>query len=372
MIRQATHHNSGFTLVELMVALVIGMIVSLAATTAMITFNTAQKRDVGEDTAVEDSAIFLFSIAHEVKNAGVSPVDFDNSLVCTQFNFSSTDGTLLDGVPIYPVQITDGGDTGSDQISIAYTSTILGRSGTFLVTDMTAASADLVVGSSAGFNVGDTITVGALGAGSPCTIMQISSITAVGANSDLAHAAASTFPYNAADPAATFTTAPAYPAGSLVVGSGGFSYLTYQIGADGLQLRNNLTTPAQSSVIADTVVFMKAQYGISPGPGQPMQWVSAATAPWNNLTPTLVSQLRSVHIGLVVRNSQRVQPTQHGGPCDATVKTGVGSAGDPYLWQPNGPTVDLAAALGPTNPDWACYKYRTFDLVIPLKNAMFI
>jgi type IV pilus assembly protein PilW len=115
---------------------------------------------------------------------------------------------------------------------------------------------------------------------------------------------------------------------------------------------------------------MKAQYGISAGIGQPLQWVSAGTAPWNALTSALAAEIKAIHVGIVARNPQFIQPATHGGSCDATVNTGAGSAGKPYLW-PGGPAVDLGAALATDNPNWGCYKYRTFDLVMPLKNALF-
>ena len=362
--------SRGFTLVELMVGMAIGLLVALTAATAMITFDTTQRRDVGEDAALENSAIFLFSVAHEVKNSGISPVDFNNALVCTQFNFSSTDGTLLDAAPVYPVQITDGGASGSDQINVAYMKSILGKSSTRLIGDMTSPAADLAVASSAGFSTGDLVVVGVTGGGSPCTFMQVSSIGAVGLNANFKHAAGSTMPYNPADPAATFTNAPSYPAGSLVFGSGGFAYVSYQVGANGLHMLDNLTTPSNANMINEDVVFMKAQYGISTGSGQPLQWVSAGTAPWNALNSALAAEIKAIHVGIVARNSQFIQPATHGGSCDATVNTGAGSPGKPYLWS-GGPTVDLSAALAAGNSSWGCYKYRTYDLVMPLKNVLF-
>jgi type IV pilus assembly protein PilW len=359
----------GFTLVELMVALAIGMIISLGAASALIAFGASRGRSLGDDAVLENSSVFLFSLAQEVKNSGLSPLDPNNTVVCTQYNFSSTDGTLLDGAAIYPVQIIDGGPTGSDEIAVAFTGSILGKSGTRLIADMPSAASDLQVASSTGFNFGDVITVGTSDGGSPCTVMQISAIAPAGPNATLSHAPGSGLPYNPADPSTQFSTAPAYPAGSLVFGSGGLSYVTYQVGANGLQVVDNLTRPAQVGPVADGVVFIKAQYGVSTGIGEPLQWVSAGSAPWNSLTPALAAQIRAIHVGLIVRNSQLIQPSVHGGQCDATTGTAPGSPGNPYLW-PNGPTVDLAAALG-ANPNWACYKYRGFDRVIPLKNVLF-
>ncbi len=47
-----------------------------------------------------------------------------------------------------------------------------------------------------------------------------------------------------------------------------------------------------------------------------------------------------------------------GAQCDATKVP-------PTSWD-GGPALDLSS-----NPDWQCYRYRTFSLVIPLKNVVF-
>jgi type IV pilus assembly protein PilW len=360
----------GFTLVELMVAIVIGAVISLAAATAMVTFSASQRRDVGEDAAIENAAVVLFSLAHEVKDSGVSPIDFNGALVCTNFNVSINNVTVLDNVPVFPVVITDGG-AGSDQLTVAYGNSILGRSGTRLITDMSAPNADLIVASGAGFNAGDVITVGTSGAGTPCTVMQVSASSAVASNADFAHAATGTLTYNPANPAAAFTTAPAYPAGSLVFGAGGFSDITYKVAPNGLQMIDNLAAAAGPNVISDNVVYLKAQYGTTTALGQPTVWVSASAAP-SPMTAAFAAQVTAIHVGIVVRNSQHLQPTVHGGACDATLPTQYVRT----LWTNNpagvnDPTVNLSTLLAPSNPQWACYKYRTFDLVIPLKNVLF-
>src|SRR5690349_17612436 len=100
MRSQAMRSMQGLTLVELMVALAIGMIISLGAASALIAFGAAKGRDLGEDAVLENSSVFLFSLANEVKNSGLSASDSNNAAVCTQYNLSSTDGTLLDGKSI--------------------------------------------------------------------------------------------------------------------------------------------------------------------------------------------------------------------------------------------------------------------------------
>jgi type IV pilus assembly protein PilW len=231
---------------------------------------------------------------------------------------------------------------------------------------------DLLVASASGFNNGDVIAVGTPGAGTPCTVMQISAIGAVGSNASMAHAAGGGLAHNPANPAGAYTNAPAYPAGSVVFGSGGFTDVTYQVGANGLRMTDNLAPAGTTSVIADNVVYLKAQYGVTTAPGQPTKWVSAATAPWDNLTPAVAAQITALHVGVVVRNPQRIQPTVHGGACDATAPADTTRV----LWVNtpagvNDPAVNLATLLTPVDAEWACYKYRTFDLVIPLKNILF-
>jgi type IV pilus assembly protein PilW len=100
--------------------------------------------------------------------------------------------------------------------------------------------------------------------------------------------------------------------------------------------------------------MMKAQYGIADVGSQNVNaWVSATAATgWNVLNSTLLKRIKAVRVVIVARSAKMEAPGT------TTVA--------PVAW-PDGasPAIDLSA-----NPDWQRYRYRTYQLVIPIRNMI--
>jgi type IV pilus assembly protein PilW len=348
------HADAGFSLVELMVALVVGSLVVLASAQSLVLFGQTHRRLLGDNAADQAAAIHLFNLAREVKSAGVSPVAFDGSLVCTRFNVFRDGAALLDGLQLLPVRIEDGAG-GLDEIVVAGFDSILAMAGTRLVADMPTPAAVFRVASEAGFAEDDLIAVGSPGSGEPCSVFQITGIQDTANGFDFLHNSGES-DWNPPNPANAWATAPAYPRGSVVFRLGALNVRRYGV-ADG-RLERSDEIEDTSAPLASHVLGLQARYGVAAAGGQGIsEWVDA-TGAWAALDADEAARIRAVHVAVLARNPQRLRPPEGAVDCDATVV-------NPSAWD-DGPDFDLSA-----DPDWRCYKYRVFDLVIPLKNRIF-
>jgi type IV pilus assembly protein PilW len=193
------------------------------------------------------------------------------------------------------------------------------------------------------------------GSAAPCTVISITGVdTSVPGTIRVAHGGTGAF--NPGSAAATFANAVAYPTNATINQAGGLAWTTYRVSAaNRLEVVNNLTGEVQ--LLADNVVGLKVQYGVTNAPGTTTiaDWVDATDA-WANPTPAQVAQIRAIRVGILLRNPQQEKPSVLGGDCDVTSAV-------PAAW-PGGPTYDYVA----TQPDWQCYRYRSMRTTIPLKN----
>ena len=106
------HHQQGFTLIELMIGLVLGLIASLAILTTISSFES-QRNTTASGVDMQQNGLFsLYSIEQDIRMAGVGLIDASvrpGTLPCTRLQPNNLD--------IAPVTITDGG-TGSDTIAM--------------------------------------------------------------------------------------------------------------------------------------------------------------------------------------------------------------------------------------------------------------
>jgi type IV pilus assembly protein PilW len=129
--------------------------------------------------------------------------------------------------------------------------------------------------------------------------------------------------------------------------------------------------------VASGIVDMQAQYGIAAdGASNVTTWVDATAASgWNNPTPKAgatglatagrLQDIKAVRISLLARSSQYEKPsTGAGGTCDAT----AGSPGNPGATGSWSTWATFNTSVYPA--DWKCYRYRAFEIVLPLRNVI--
>lgn len=366
--------DQGFSLVEIMVGLAIGMI-AMIVIMQVFDLSEKQKRTTsGGADAQSNGAIALYMIERDTRMAGWGM----DSAVYASCNsaFSYCDGSEACGgeagalgVNFAPVRITDGG-TSPDTITIQSFAdpnldTFKYPASTVISKSMPQPSAELNVNSVAGCVDGGMVLVAQAGS---CTLMQITQIQ--GTALKLQHNPGGSGIYN---PPATYQNAnnwPAYTAGASLScfpqpSSGPLYRKVYAIDTASRQLQrtDNTVTPAVTDEPVTAEIFdLQAQYGIAPAASQTVdEWVDATGATWANPSLANWKRIKAVRIALVARSTQYEKPPAPGEACTTTTDD---MAAQWASW------ADDVFSTDEYPDDWRCYRYKTFETVVPLRNVI--
>jgi type IV pilus assembly protein PilW len=346
----------GFSMVSLMVGMFISMTVVLAVYGSSAFLETNRRHMIAGNAAFDNAMAALLAMQRSARQAGLAIVT-DGRLACPSLNVFRNGAVRADGALIAPLRITDGGDD-SDTLTVAFAESLQAAMPIQTTMPMAPAATSLLTANAIGIAAGDLVLIGTPGTGAPCTLLQVSAVEVSAAPPGMLVRHQGVTGWNPADRAATFTTMPSYPTGALVQRMGNWNWLSYRV-VDG-RLEEVDNTTGATNVLSDDIVFLKVAYGTTAGPNRTIeQWTGPAGA-WSDPTAAQFDQVRAVRIGVVARSSQRIKPTVAGGGCDATPEALLA------LW-PDGPVVDLSR----TRDDWACFAYRPFTLVVPLRNVIF-
>ncbi len=372
--------QTGIGLVELLVAAAIALASTIVIFPVFAGFEGRKRTTTSGAEATENGLMALLTIERDGRHAGYGLVGFgrgsDRRLVCHQLT-SYTPATGATTVPLMPIQISDGG-VGSDTITISYSTSAFGATPARLIQDAPSSeeSADFVVANSANgamFQPGDHMLVAEPGSpNKPCTRLRVTAAAFDGTAVRLQHLASiyasnppgsvNIFPVA---PTIGYLTTPSSPA--LVVNMGAFARLRYEVVGRAMRW-TDIETNA-SDEVADNIVMIQAQYGVSADTlSQDIaQWVDA-TGAWANPSAAEVARIKAVRVAVVARSSQPeredVTPASCATP-GGTLNVGPCAWRDDTVASP-APAVSLAA-LG---ADWRRYRYRVFEAVIPLRNVI--
>jgi type IV pilus assembly protein PilW len=376
----------GFSLVEILVAMVIALIGMLVIFQSFDTFEAQKRTTTNSVDAQENGLLALANIEREVRLAGYG-LFYGNQLACNRMNQWSGAATQ---VPIMPIQITDGG-AASDTIVTNYSTSAFGSLPAQLLLDTTTSNTVLQINNStrtAGFSVGNYILVANPLRGFSCTRLQVSAATLAADGNSLALTVASGGSTPANPPAATnlfattpnpvasYGNSPAEP--SIVINMGGFSRNQYSVvmnatTREGELQQLDLTAAAATAVsLASGVVAMQAQLGVSATPQT--QEINAWVNPTGTWAPTAITindigRVKAVRVAIVTRSSQIERATTGNVTNPCTTSMGTVNNG-PCAWDDAGssiaaPQIDLSG-----DANWRRYRYRVYETIIPLRNVM--
>lgn len=345
------YHQSGFTLVEIMVGMAIGLIVTLVIVQAMSVFEGQRRSTTGTADAQTNGSISLYNIGRELQYAGygLMPAGVagtaDSPLECATVTptASATAAGIVNVSSISPVSITDGV---SDTITIHYGDSLSGGIPSPIISSPIGKA--ITVGSNFGCNNNDLVFITN---GSTCAATKLA---AAGVSGTV------TVNINSAD---------AVPAAAVIGANlsclGNWNTATYAVSAAG-----NLTRKLNAGATTDSVagvVNIQAQYGISSSASsnQVTQWVEPSAVGWTNPTVANRNLIKAIRIAIVARNA-RIEPNAITLACSSRVLPGPtglcaweGTATSPA------PTIDLSA-----DPNWDRYHYRVYTTIIPLRNMI--
>jgi type IV pilus assembly protein PilW len=340
----------GFSLVELMVGLVIGLLATLVIMQVFSTFEGQKRTTSGTADAQINGNIALYNVQRELKQAGYSlPIfDKDNTALDCPVATTVNVGTNLipKNVPLFPFSITDTG--GTDEISVRFGSSIGGgipvRVKSITGKVITVPNALGCTSIDGGGNPNDFIL---LNAGAKCNVTKVTAVNRV----------------NNADDTITLSDQTGVTQGDKVSCLGGsWNQVVYRINANQLE-RNN-------SPIVGEIVDMQAQYGISSTAtsNQITAWVDATGVTWGTPSVTDRNRIKALRVAIVARNGL-LEATQVTAPCSA-----LNAASPTGLCAWEGSATNPAPALfgNRANPpaNWRNYRYRVFETMVPMRNML--
>ncbi|MCF8197246.1 MAG: PilW family protein [Sulfuritalea sp.] len=371
--------NSGFTLVEVLVGMAIAMIGMVMMFQTMSTWESRKRTTSSGSDAQISGSIGMFMLERDLKLAGYG---FGNStaLGCTVSAYDSArtaPGTFT--FTMAPVLITDAAGGAPDTLSVLYGSgTLMSSAQTFESLTTTA----IKLNTRTGMRTGDLMIAADTG-NLLCGLFEVTGNTnADGLSIDHGTGAYTNYTNNQNVSATTSLSGTALTtlqagfvnnSGSArfnngtvkTVGSVGsaFNLGTYprlnvwQI-TNGryLTVSNTLENQTTATEVVEGIVNLQAQYGVdadNDGVVAAGEWSAAAPAAW--------TRLRSIRVGLLARSQQfentavtATLPAWAGGAFTMTNLDGTADSG--------------AGSLGPNN--WRNYRYRVYDVVIPLRNML--
>jgi type IV pilus assembly protein PilW len=291
--------QAGFTLVELMVGMTIGLLATIIIIQVMSLFEAQRRSTTGSADAQTNGGIALYSIAREVQMAGYSllPVT-DSALECTTITYGATGITGIN-----PVTITNGvaasGVSASDSITIRYGNSLMGGA----IAQITAMVGNAAtVGSNLGCAVNDITLVSS---GSTCALSSATAVSAAGA----------------APITVTLQNTTGAASGANLACLGAWNEVTYAVNPatgnlDRTAVVNGASTTTPSVV---GVVNLQAQYGISASANsnQVTQWVDASGGTWAAPTVANRNRIKAIRVAVVARNA-KIEPDVVTAACSST------------------------------------------------------
>ncbi len=346
--------QTGFSLVEILVAMIIGLLGIMVMFQVMSLWESLKRTTAaGSDAQIAGTAA-LSILERDVRPAGMgfgrgvdgAPVP---SLGCTVSAKGSTASFVL-----APVIIVEGASGAPDQII-----TLHGNSDLFVSTQKfkaSTSSSKTVDGSFAGFRVGDVVVAGGDSAGVACELFEVSSVATPG---ELGHATALRF--NPAPSQTALSSGFLYNLGPLPQrGVWTIARTSSQPGL--LRRQDSLESGAPTRDVADNIIDLQAQYGIDGFGGGNATDGRLEDGDWTTTTPANWSRVLAIRVGLLAR-SQQLEKTEvtDGGPGTAPAPAWTGGGFDM--------TNTLPGASGDA-ANWKRYRYRVYEKVIPLRNMV--
>ncbi|WP_301102203.1 PilW family protein [Propionivibrio sp.] len=343
----------GFTLVEVMVAMVIGMLGMIIMLQVFSAAEGQKRVTTGEGDLQNNGALALYTLQRDVRLGGYGfnsinvfgcPITIPAPPVARTLTF------LAPVIINPPVADVPAGDANTDTLLVAY-----GRSGGSPEGDLITATG--TVGSDQVFSVlsPTNFSVGHRALAAPVEPANGCALT-LGTVTDVTSPNVTVAPSNAGEGGSLFNFGTSPRIVAYAIRGGNLTVCDYmQANCAAACVAGNANCNANWTPVANNIVSLRAQYGRDTS--TPMDGIDT----WDQTTPVqpspanqllfacLWSRASALRIALVARNSQP----------DSGILTAL-----PPVWEGSAlNAIDLSARA-----DWQNYRYRVFETVIPLRN----
>jgi type IV pilus assembly protein PilW len=354
-LQRSSRHQAGFSLIEILVGLVIGLLATLVIMQVFSVFEGQKRTTTGAADAQTNGSIALYSIAHELRMAGYGLLPaIDSPLNCTTLTFGATGIT-----DISPVTITDGGTAAgaSDTIAIRYGTSNSGG----VPSPITA----IPVGNSVPLDTNMACHVGDVAMiinGSTCNLSNVTGPT------DIDIPPVPSTPPDTLNVILDDITGAVAGAKVGCLGSWVTTIFRVNPNYDPAVAANSQAYLERDGDpnVAD-IVNIQAQYGITAtgNQNQVTNWVDAVAPTWAAPSVADRNRIKAIHIAVVARNGLKEKS-----PVTDTCTTAKGTVNNgPCAWDDTNfdaaPKIDLS-----NDANWRNYRYRVFETIIPLRNMI--
>lgn len=359
----------GFTLIELMVGMVIGLLTTIVIAQVLINSEGRRRSTVAGSEAQVNGALALYAVQRDLQMAGYGLTSAVDGIGCEiRAQRSGVDYTFV----LAPVVITDGAAGAPDSLLVMSSAKVSYSVPSRVVTNHPRTAANFFVNTTLGTADGDLMLAvpGIIDAANWCSVFNV---TGIGGASQLIHNSGSGGPWNQPGgqtifPANGYGAVGSYAAdptkGSYLVNLGQFVTRQVQISAGQVLQVANFSTATAATTTEDLfpdIVNLQAFYGKdTDGNG--------VVDTYDNVTPTTGAgwrQVLSVRIAIVARSAQMekenattTQPLWDVG--NATAVVGSAACGSSRC-------ITLSVN---TLPDWQRYRYKVYDSIVPLRNML--
>lgn len=362
--------QGGFTLIELMIGVVIGLLASLAVTHVLVNSEGQKRATTSGSDAQVNGALALSTLQRAMQPAGYGFAATPAVVGCTLS--ASWNGAAIAGFPtvLAPVTISDGASDGPDAIRIlASGKTSYSIPLRVVAPGYTAGNTFFPVGSVRGIAQGDLVVAAPSISSPPGTACEVFQVTANPGSVPQVDRVDNA--WNAAGVPAT-----SYGDGAGLLNMGVPLDVTYSISNNKALVANTLNIadaahsyePSYSGTaeLFPNIVQLQAMYGKdADGDGN--------VDTWDNVTPgTNAEWLKviAVRIALVSRSSQyeKEEVTFDNVSWDVGLAGSVaGAVTCPSGTGGGGKCLTIKID---TLPDWKHYRYKLFETIVPLRNLL--
>jgi len=407
--RPATTH--GFSIVELMVAMLIGLIGIVIIFQVFEVSEGIKRSTTSGGDAQQNGVIALFAMGRDLRSAGMGFSDTAYA-GCNIVGYDSkrTPQDIAAGtMQLVPVLVTPGATAATpDKVTILYSSNPHVSSSTTMQTDMAATDKQVSIMNPYGYRPGDLIILLEPGSGKNCSLLEVTGPLPMttplqrldaGAGYTLVSNVAVTARFNKAGGMGIAykggNATRVYNLGNLYEPKDAPNapvYNTYAINNDPAKPNYNTLTMSSGFVldaggvpvansVADNIVHMRVQYGVDDGVDNGTVTFGGVFVAGDGLVdhfssaPPAWDKVIAVRVALVARSGLPEKPggTTTWPNCDTT--TDGTEPSSPALpdnrprWA--GGVFDVSASGDPSATSqfsWRCYRYRVFETTIPLRN----